>query len=336
MDRAAAPTRRLVVGAVVVNDPSHPTRVLACRRHRPAELAGRWEFPGGKTENFEQPEGALSRELIEELNLHARVGEEFRSATGSWPIDDTYELRLFWCATAGRAVPGDTHDEVRWVGPEELRQLPWVPADQAPALELADRMIEVSTRPRWHDVLEADDVTLRPLEISDADRLAPLFADPESVRYLGHGVMNLQQTRLHIAGRIAANERGERLSFVVEHHGNLVGTAHISLKPVHASIGLTGEWQGDIGYALLPAEQGAGIGTRTAHTLLALAFGQLGLRRITAMVFEGAEASHRIMRRLGMREEGRFLEASLGEDGTWFTDVAYAMLREEWLERTGE
>lgn len=334
MERASS--RRIVVGAVVLDDVQNPTRVLACRRYRPAHLAGMWEFPGGKVENFEHLEGALTRELIEELGLHARVAGQFESPAGAWPIDDEFELHLYTCTTSGQAHPGDTHDEVRWVGADELRELPWVPADVAPAMALANRMIEVASRPRWHEVLEAEDVLLRPLELSDADRLAPLFADPESVRYLGHGVMNLQQTRLHIAGRIAANQRGERLSFVVEHGGALVGTAHMSLRPVHASVGLTGEWQGDIGYALLPTEQGAGIGTKTARSLLTLGFRELKLRRITAMVFEGAEASHRIMRRLGMREEGRFLEASLGDDGTWLTDVAYAMLRDEWLERQGE
>lgn len=325
--------KRTVVGAVVVDDPARPTKLLACRRHRPAELAGLWEFPGGKVEPYENLEGALSRELIEELDLHVRIFDEYTSAEGAWPIDESTCMRLFHCSTSGRAVPGETHDEVRWVGAEEIRQLPWAPADVAPALALADRMVDDATRPVWTTPLRSGEIVLRPLVQADAEKLAPLFADPETVRYLGLAPMNMAQTRLHIATRIGEGQRGERLSFVLEREGVVLGSAHLKISRVHSPHGSTGLWQGELGYALLPEAQGHGFGTLSARALLELGFGELGLRRITAQIYKANEVSRKVVEKQGMRLEGCAVKASLGDDGEWVDDMTYAILAEEWQAR---
>ena len=55
----------VVVAAAIVRD----GRVLAARRTQPANVAGRWELPGGKVDPGETPEQALVRELREELGI---------------------------------------------------------------------------------------------------------------------------------------------------------------------------------------------------------------------------------------------------------------------------
>ena len=50
-------------------------RVLACARAHPPELAGFWEFPGGKVEPGETEVEALVRECVEEIGVRVEVGE---------------------------------------------------------------------------------------------------------------------------------------------------------------------------------------------------------------------------------------------------------------------
>src|SRR5699024_10474848 len=60
-----------VVGAVIVKD----GEILCAQRGDGGSLAGMWEFPGGKIEPGETPQGALQREIDEELRCEVRVGE---------------------------------------------------------------------------------------------------------------------------------------------------------------------------------------------------------------------------------------------------------------------
>jgi 8-oxo-dGTP diphosphatase len=128
-----------VVGAIIVDSFSQPTLVLAARRSRPADLAGSWEFPGGKVEPDETPTAALEREIREELGVEIEVGSEL----GTWPINGALDLSLFFAEiTSGELTPGETHDAVRWLALDELTSVRWLPADER-ALPV---LIEVATR----------------------------------------------------------------------------------------------------------------------------------------------------------------------------------------------
>jgi len=132
---------QVVVGAVLVDVPDSPSRVLAARRRcGPAEPNGRWEFPGGKVEPGEEPADALRRELAEELALDAVVTTEVGDGTG-WVISDRFVLRLFAAhIVAGAATPGPDHDAVRWLGAEELDSVDWLDSDRA-ALPLVRKFL---------------------------------------------------------------------------------------------------------------------------------------------------------------------------------------------------
>ena len=112
-----------VVAAAIVCD----GQVLAARRTRPAELAGRWEFPGGKVEPGEDGPAALVRECREELGIGVEVGGVLGVAN-----DDRVTLTLYAAEPRdGVPAPGDSHDEVRWSSPAELGLLDWLPIDAA-------------------------------------------------------------------------------------------------------------------------------------------------------------------------------------------------------------
>lgn len=127
----------LVVAAVVVDADS---RVLAARRRdRGAEVGG-WEFPGGKVLIDEEPTAALRRELLEELSLPVRLSGELVHPAGVWPIDQRFEMRVWWCLPLGEPRVGDAHTEVCWVEATDLVALSWLPAD-APVAEAVRRVL---------------------------------------------------------------------------------------------------------------------------------------------------------------------------------------------------
>lgn len=125
-------SERIVVGAALVED----GRLLAARRSAPVELAGRWELPGGKVEPGETADAALARELREELGVDAEVSGR---VPGEWPLRAPYVLQV-WTARLrpGSAAPEplQDHDELRWLGPDEIWDVPWLDQD-VPAVRQA-------------------------------------------------------------------------------------------------------------------------------------------------------------------------------------------------------
>jgi 8-oxo-dGTP diphosphatase len=123
--------RKLVVAAALVDDLGAPTALLAARRSRPVELAGMWEFPGGKVDPGETPVEALHRELSEELGVEVELGDEVVGPDdGGWIITDRHVMRL-WLArvAAGEPEPLVEHDELRWLRRGELMDVPWLTGD---------------------------------------------------------------------------------------------------------------------------------------------------------------------------------------------------------------
>jgi 8-oxo-dGTP diphosphatase len=117
-----------IVGAAILDDQS---RVLGAERAEPPAMAGMWEFPGGKVEPGEAELDALRRECEEELG----VGIEVISRLGGDVTLPTGAVLKVWTARLIRGEPQALeHSELRWLPPEELHTVPWLPAD-APLVE---------------------------------------------------------------------------------------------------------------------------------------------------------------------------------------------------------
>ena len=118
-----------VVGAVFHDG----ERFLACRKRPGKPLEGHWEFPGGKIEPGETPEQALAREIREELNLIAEVGQKVTTTTYEYEFA-TIELTTFYCTLVDGDLRLTDHDATKWVTSTEAAHLTWAPAD-IPAVE---------------------------------------------------------------------------------------------------------------------------------------------------------------------------------------------------------
>ncbi len=117
----------IVVGAAIIAG----GRLLAAQRAAPASLAGGWELPGGKVDPGESDEAALVRECREELGV---LVEPVDRIAGDWPLGGDRVLRV-WTArlVAGEPAPLE-HLALRWLGPDELGEVAWLPGD-LPAVE---------------------------------------------------------------------------------------------------------------------------------------------------------------------------------------------------------
>src|SRR5262249_62253069 len=80
-----------VVAALIVHD----GKILVCQRTRHQTMPLKWEFPGGKVEEGEQPRAALERELEEELGIEAEIGEEVARIQHDYRTGGSVELRFY-------------------------------------------------------------------------------------------------------------------------------------------------------------------------------------------------------------------------------------------------
>ena len=105
-------------------------RVLICQRPEGKQLAGVWEFPGGKVETGETPEACLIRELDEELGIQVTNACLAPFVFASHGYESFHLLMpLYLCRRWSGFVTAKEHKALAWVKPNELRNYPMPPAD---------------------------------------------------------------------------------------------------------------------------------------------------------------------------------------------------------------
>jgi 8-oxo-dGTP diphosphatase len=188
-----SPRRSIHVVAGVIRDARG--RILLARRTEGRDLAGLWEFPGGKCEPGETPEQALARELQEELGIDVRVGAPLIRVPQRYP-DKNLALDV-------RLVDA-------WQGPARGREgqaLAWVPVDKLARYDMppADRpVVAALLQPSMYAVtppLEEVDAWLRRIDAALAAgaarvQLRTLGADPAAC----HAAVEAASARCREAG----------------------------------------------------------------------------------------------------------------------------------------
>lgn len=115
-------------------------RVLLARRPEGKQLAGLWEFPGGKLEPGERPEACLIRELQEELGIVTWESCLAPLTFASHAYPDFHLLMPLYVCRRFEGIPqGREGQALKWVRPRDMRDYPMPPADLpliAPLIDL--------------------------------------------------------------------------------------------------------------------------------------------------------------------------------------------------------
>jgi len=124
--------KRVVAGLIVKDD-----KLLVCQRTRHQTMPLKWEFPGGKIEEREQPRDALRRELEEELGIHATVGDEVVRIQHEYPNGGMVELRFFVVREYKGELENRIFKDIQWADPKDLPKFDFLEADLALVRDLA-------------------------------------------------------------------------------------------------------------------------------------------------------------------------------------------------------
>lgn len=126
-----------VVAALIFKD----GKVLVCQRTRHQTMPLKWEFPGGKIEEGEQPRDALRRELDEELGIEASVGDEVARIRHQYKNGSSVELRFFIVRDYKGELENKIFKDMRWADRSELPSFDFLEADLELVKDLASGKI---------------------------------------------------------------------------------------------------------------------------------------------------------------------------------------------------
>ncbi len=122
------------------------SKLLCAQRSYPEKLRGKWELPGGKVREGEEPVAALVREIKEELDWEippAGLKQILPGPlpSGNWPLLKGVQMRVM--IYHPRELPalqaGDSHLSLQWSPAEKVTQLDWL----APDLPIAEALSRI-------------------------------------------------------------------------------------------------------------------------------------------------------------------------------------------------
>jgi len=131
-----------VVAALIVEG----EQVLVCQRTRHQTMPLKWEFPGGKIEEGEQPRDALRRELEEELGIEATIGDEVARIRHKYPGGGAVELRFYVVRAYSGALQNKIFKDFQWSLLKDLPAYDFLEADLTLVNDLASGKLSLKER----------------------------------------------------------------------------------------------------------------------------------------------------------------------------------------------
>jgi ribosomal-protein-alanine N-acetyltransferase len=165
---------------------------------------------------------------------------------------------------------------------------------------------------------------LAPLVQDDVDDVLAHFGEPRVTEFLDiRPLENRSDARELIDWALALRSGGQGLRWAVrDARGGFVGTCGLHM------MNLVRGRRAEIGYDLAPAWWGRGAMSELMRAALAFGFGELGLRRIEAMVTPGNVRSCAVLERHGFVREGLLRDYGFWRDRFW-DQILYARLADD-------
>ena len=170
-------------------------------------------------------------------------------------------------------------------------------------------------------VLIDKDVTLRPIEICDADLLLAMNNDDELARFTVGNPRKVTMSEQVQWIKDTHNEKNT-VRYMIEYQNMTVGTVFLSSINTECQTG-------NINIKIMKDARGKGIGTRAVVLMLRYVFIELNLYCITAHVLIDNMASRGMFIGLGFKEEG-VLRCRAIKNGCHIDLVSYSLLRTEF------
>jgi RimJ/RimL family protein N-acetyltransferase len=174
--------------------------------------------------------------------------------------------------------------------------------------------------------VETSRLTLRPFADADLEAVHAMRSDPEVVRYLYAEPLSRDEARDFLERRRATawTAEGDWFTVAAVERASGLTVGDVAMHWVSER-----DRTGEIGFVFDPRHQGKGFATEAAAALLEWAFSSAGLHRVIGRTEARNAASARVLEKLGMRLEARFVENEWVK-GEWQSELVYAVLDREW------
>lgn len=175
--------------------------------------------------------------------------------------------------------------------------------------------------------LTTDRLVLRAFERSDVPLVSRYHLLPGVQRYLVRPTRYREDVAAAVEimrGQVGLQRPGDTLTLAMQRRGDKALLGHVSLHWSDATAG-----QGELLFAIDPAQAGHGFLTEALTSMLNLAFEHFHIHRVFVRCDGRNHHSAKLMQKLGMRLEAHYREHALFQ-GEWDEELHFAILDREW------
>ena len=177
-------------------------------------------------------------------------------------------------------------------------------------------------------IIETKRLWIRNLTAPDVQDFHLYRSNPEVTRYQGFDVFTLEEAKTFIEDHTGKEfgVPGEWVQYGIENRNTkkVIGDCAIKLDKNDTRLG-------EIGITISPNEQRKGYAKEALTAILNFLFSREDFHRVTEIVDVENIASIQLLKSVGCRQEGHFIE-NIFFKGKWGSEYQYAMLKSEWLQ----